>query len=169
MLLLLLLLCSITVFISKLSYSALYLPWRTQAHFLRQGITGPGYIPVLGNTSEIRRLFAGAQSGPMPRFHHGILPRAAPFYSSWSAQFGKNFLYWFGTRPRLAISDPEMIKEVLVNQSGGFRKVPFNPQAKVLFGEGLVGLEGEKWTLRRRIANQAFTLERVKVCVYPSF
>lgn len=52
-----------------------------------------------------------------------------------------------------------------MNPSGGFRKVRFNPQAKVLFGQGLVGLDGEKWALHRRIANQAFNLERVKVCV----
>ncbi|KAK4752806.1 hypothetical protein SAY87_021604 [Trapa incisa] len=163
MLLLLLVLCSITVLISRLCYSVLYLPWKIQAHFLRQGIAGPRYIPVLGNTFEIRSLYAEAQARPMPSFHHGILPWAAPFYASWSAQFGKNFLYWFGTRPRLAVSDPEIIKEVLmVNQSDGFGKVRFNPQTKVLFGEGLVGLEGDKWALHRRIANQAFNLERVK-------
>ncbi|OWM75082.1 hypothetical protein CDL15_Pgr021433 [Punica granatum] len=162
MLPLLLILCSITILLSKLCYSVLYLPRRTQAHFLRHGISGPRYRPVFGNSAEIRQLYAKAQSRAMPCFHHNILPWAAPFYAHWSAQFGKSFVYWFGTTPRLATSDPEMIKEVLVNPSGLFGKVRHNPQAKMLFGEGLAGLEGEKWAVHRRIANQAFNLERVK-------
>lgn len=77
--------------------------------------------------------------------------------------YGKTFLYWFGPNPRLAISDPDMIKEVLVNSSGSFQKIPFTPLTKNLFGEGLVGLEGDEWAFHRRIVNQAFKVERVKV------
>ena len=32
-----------------------------------------------------------------------------------------------------------------------------------MFGDGLVGLSSEKWTLHRRITSQAFNMERVKV------
>lgn len=52
-----------------------------------------------------------------------------------------------------------------MNTGGSFRKVGFNPLSKALFGEGLVGLEGQKWATHRRIANQAFTIERVKVII----
>jgi hypothetical protein len=61
------------------------------------------------------------------------------------------------------MSDPDMIKEILMNTGGSFEKIPFNPQSKVLFGGGLVGLDGDKWALHRRITNQAFNMERVKV------
>ncbi|XP_022143205.1 cytochrome P450 734A1 isoform X2 [Momordica charantia] len=145
----------------KFIYSTFWLPWRIQIHFRKQGITGPRYRPITGNSADIRRLFSEAQSKPIP-FHHDILCRALPFYFRWSAEYGKTFLYWFGSNPRLAISDPELIKEVLVNTGGSFRKVGFNPLSKALFGEGLVGLEGQKWATHRRIANQAFTIERVK-------
>ncbi|KAJ6378689.1 hypothetical protein OIU78_028835 [Salix suchowensis] len=74
------------------------------------------------------------------------------------------FLFWYGIKPRLVISDPDMIKEVLMNNkiAGSIEKLALNPLRKILFGEGLVVLEGEKWALHRRIANQAFNLERVK-------
>lgn len=77
--------------------------------------------------------------------------------------YGKTFLYWFGSTPRLAISDPEMVKEVLVNNRSGYGKVPYNPQSKLLFGQGLVGLQGDQWTFHRRIINLAFKMEFVKV------
>lgn len=64
----------------------------------------------------------------------------------------------------MAISDPDMIKEVLLNSGGSFRKVPSTPLTKFLFGDwGLVGLEGDKWAFHRRIVNQAFRMDRVKV------
>ncbi|XP_022936841.1 cytochrome P450 734A1 [Cucurbita moschata] len=145
----------------KFLYSTFWLPWRFQIHFRKQGIKGPPYRPIIGNSTDIRRLFAEAQSKPIP-FHHDILSRALPFYFRWSGEYGKTFLYWFGSKPRLAISDPDLIKEVLVNTHGSFRRIQFNPQAKLLFGEGLLGLDGEKWVARRRIANQAFNIERIK-------
>lgn len=80
--------------------------------------------------------------------------------------YGKNFLYWFGPKPRLAIADPDMIKEVLMNTSGSFQKIPFTPLTKILFGEGLVGLEGDQWAFHRRVVNQAFKMEKVKVTSY---
>ena len=64
------------------------------------------------------------------------------------------------------MSDPDMIKEILMNTGGSFEKIPFNPQSKVLFGGGLVGLDGERWAIHRRITNQAFNMERVKVSSY---
>lgn len=50
-----------------------------------------------------------------------------------------------------------------MNKGGEFGKVPFNPQSKMLFGEGLVGLEGDEWAFHRRIINQAFNMELLKV------
>ncbi|CAK7347693.1 unnamed protein product [Dovyalis caffra] len=132
---------------------------------VKQGISGPNYRPIFGNTPEYRRLFSEVRSKPMP-FNHDIVRRVAPFYYEWSRKYGKTFLYWFGTKPTLAISDPDMIKEVLMNTGdGSFQKAQNNPIAKLLFGQGLNGLDGEEWALHRRIANQAFTIERVKCWV----
>lgn len=160
-LLLLVVLFPLLVFLFKFVRSTIWVPWRTQNHFRKQGIRGPQYRPIFGNSAEIRRLFAEALSKRVP-FDDDIAPRAIPFYHIWSRMYGKTFLYWFGPNPRLAISDPDMIKEVLVDSSGSFQKIPFTPSTKNLFGEGLVGLEGDEWAFHRRIVNQAFKMERVK-------
>ncbi|PWA79996.1 cytochrome P450 [Artemisia annua] len=89
-----------------------------------------------------------------------------PHYYNWSKAYGSPFLYWFGTKARLAISDPDMIKEILVSKAGSFEKPSFNPAFMGLFGEGLVVLKGEKWVVHRRITSLAFNMERVKVVLF---
>ncbi|CBI19666.3 unnamed protein product, partial [Vitis vinifera] len=49
-----------------------------------------------------------------------------------------------------------------MNTSGCYGKVGLNPLSKLLFGDGLAVLEGEKWALHRRISNLVFNMERVK-------
>ncbi|KAM1463670.1 hypothetical protein ACFX13_043348 [Malus domestica] len=160
-LLLVVLFLRLLFFLFKFVNSTLWVPLRTQHHFRRQGIGGPAYCPILGNSAKIHRLSAESLSKRGP-FDHDALPRASPHYHRWSRMYGKIFLYWFGPRARLAISDPDMIKEVLMNTSGSFRKLPFTPLTKTLFGEGRFGLVGEEWAFHRGIVNQAFKMERVK-------
>ncbi|XVF63904.1 hypothetical protein PTKIN_Ptkin09bG0123900 [Pterospermum kingtungense] len=100
---------------------------------------------------------------PAP-LNHDVLPRVSPFYHMWSNMYGKPFLYWSGTKPRLAISDLDMIKAVMMNTGGGsFDQTGFDPKGKILFGQGLVALVvGEQWAFHRRIINHPFRMERVK-------
>ncbi|KAG9143362.1 hypothetical protein Leryth_022207 [Lithospermum erythrorhizon] len=153
----------LTYYLIKLLHSLIYVPLKLQNHFKNQGIQGPRYRLIIGNTAEIRRrMIAEAESSPMMSFSHDILPKVAPHYYIWSREYGKNFLYWFGPRPRLAIADQDMIKEILMNGNGLFERPESNPLSKMLFGDGLVGLSGEKWGVHRRITSQAFNMERVK-------
>ncbi|KAK0577246.1 hypothetical protein LWI29_030145 [Acer saccharum] len=149
-------------YLVKFVHSVIWVPFKIQYHFKKQGISGPGYRPITGNAAEIRCLYVEAQSKPISAVDHDILHRASPFYHRWSRMYGKNFLYWFGSNPRLAVSDPDMIKEVLMNTNGSFEKIGFNPLSKPLFGDGLVGLSGDKWAFHRRITNHAFDMGRVK-------
>ncbi|PIN12204.1 hypothetical protein CDL12_15187 [Handroanthus impetiginosus] len=72
-------------------------------------------------------------------------------------------MFWLGLKPRLMVTQPDMIKDVLVNKSDSIGKDDaFNPLSKLLFGQGLVGLQGHKWAVHRKIADQAFSMERVK-------
>ncbi|KAK1554738.1 hypothetical protein Q3G72_016601 [Acer saccharum] len=162
LLLLLLLILILLVYLVKFLHSVIWIPFRIQHHFKKQGISGPGYRPITGNSAEIRSMYLEAQSKPIYPVHHDILHRASPFYYRWSRMYGKNFLYWFGLKPRLAIFDPDMIKEVLMNTNGSFEKIGFNPLSKPLFGDGLIVLNGDKWAFHRRIANNAFEMGRVK-------
>ncbi|KAG6674915.1 cytochrome P450 734A1-like [Carya illinoinensis] len=164
-LLLLLIMMTIFFLLLKLLHSVLWLPWRIQDHFRRQGIRGPPYRPVVGNTPEIRRMIVEAQSKAMSWDDHDILQRLAPYYSEWSAVYGRTFLHWFGSTPRLAIDDPDMIKEVLMNTGRSYEHIELTPPMKVFFGQGIFALRGERWSLHRRIANQAFKMENVKAGV----
>jgi cytochrome P450 len=74
---------------------------------------------------------------------------------------GKNSFIWFGPTPRVNITDPELIKDVL-NKYYDFRKPNVNPLIKLLVN-GLVNLEGEQWSKHRKIINPAFHLEKLKV------
>lgn len=145
-------------------FKFIWIPLQIQRHFRQQGITGPSYRPIFGNSAEIRRrMIAEAESSRPVSFNHdGVVQRVMPHYHNWSKVYGDTFLYWFGSTARLALSDPDMIKEILVNKSGSFGKIRFNPVSKALFGEGLVALEGEKWIVHRRITGHAFNMERVK-------
>ncbi|CAK9317225.1 unnamed protein product [Citrullus colocynthis] len=93
---------------------------------------------------------AGQNRPSLPFVHHDIFCGALPF------------LLPFRSKSRLAISDSDLIKEVLVDTRGCFRRIQFDPLSKVVSGEGLTALEGEKWVTRRRIANQAFNIKGVK-------
>ena len=107
-------------------------------------------------------MYAEAQSKPMS-LDHDILHRVVPFYYEWSALYGKSFLCWFGTRPRLAIADPDMIKEALLNTGVSFERMKFDPLVEMFFGQGSLALKGERWAHNRRILNQVFKIETVKV------
>ncbi|XP_050233264.1 cytochrome P450 734A1-like [Mercurialis annua] len=153
----LLLICTL-----KFIYSIIWVPLRIQHHFKKQGIGGPAYRLIFGNTAEMRRLQAEGNSKPTSLFNHDVVDRILPFYYKWSSVYGKTFVYWFGCRPMLAVFDPDLVKNVLMNSGGSFHMVDRNPQAKLLFGEGIVGLEGDKWAFHRKYINQAFNMERVK-------
>lgn len=149
-------------FLLKFMYSVIWVPLRLQSHFRKQGIRGPGYRPIFGNTLEARRITARVLSKPKA-FDHDVVHRVIPTCYEWSAIYGKTFLHWFGTTPRLVVSDPDMIKEVLMNTGTLYEKPCFDPFAARFFGEGLLTLAGEKWAFHRRITNQAFRTEQVKV------
>ncbi|KAG9153040.1 hypothetical protein Leryth_012311 [Lithospermum erythrorhizon] len=145
-------------------YQNIWIPLEIQRHFRRQGIPGPNYYPLYGNTREIKGDIAEAELSSM-LFNHDIVHRVHPHSYKWSAIFGKTFIYWFGSKPRMNLAEPNLIKELMLNRTTSANNVPFNPLSKPLFGQGLPGLHGKKWALHRKITNQAFTMERVKAWV----
>ncbi|XP_015884580.3 cytochrome P450 734A1 [Ziziphus jujuba] len=145
----------------KVLHSVIWVPLRIQNHFRKQGIRGPGYRSIFGNTAEVRSITARALSKPMA-LEHDIVHRVTPHNYEWSAIYGKTFMFWFGTTPRLVISDPDVIKEVLMNTGHVYEKTGFGPTAKLFFGDGLLTLVGDKWAFHRKITNYAFRTEQVK-------
>ncbi|XP_027069200.2 cytochrome P450 72A397-like [Coffea arabica] len=103
-----------------------------------------------------------AWSKPMS-LSHQIAPRVDPFTHNTLQKYGKISLCWAGTTPRLNITDPEIIKEVLANKQGHIGITPFALDPLVLtLTEGLTLLEGEIWATHRKIMTPAFKLEKLK-------
>lgn len=154
----------VLILLLKVVYKIIWVPLKVQHVLKKQGINGPGYSPILNNTAKIRRLMiaeAESKSSCFTHNHETVVSRVMPHYYNWSTIYGKNFLYWFGPKPRVAIADPNLIKEILLNTTS-FEKIKHNPLSKLLLGDGLVGLDGHKWAIHRRISNHAFKMEIVK-------
>lgn len=68
-----------------------------------------------------------------------------------------------GHQPQIVVTEPELVKEILMNKDGAYQKLKAQGHYKRIVGDGLVRAEGEKWTRLRKLANHAFHGESLKV------
>ncbi|KAG4960800.1 hypothetical protein GLYMA_13G277100v4 [Glycine max] len=135
-------------------------PKRLERLLREQGLQGNPYRILVGDLKEIVKLQMEARSKPM-NLSHDIVPRVFAHLHQSVLKHGKNSFIWFGPKPRVTLTDPELIKDVL-NKISDFRKPEANPLAKLL-ATGLVNYDGEKWNKHRRLINPAFSLEKLKI------
>ncbi|KAG6589872.1 Cytochrome P450 734A1, partial [Cucurbita argyrosperma subsp. sororia] len=140
-------------------------PRRIEKHFLRQGIGGPPYRFFIGNFKELVSMMAAASSHPMPNLSHNILPRVLSFYHHWKKIYGSTFVIWFGPIARVAVSDPDMIREIFITNSHFYEKNEAHPLVKQLEGDGLLTLNGPKWALHRKIISPTFHMDNLKLLI----
>ncbi|KAK6134433.1 hypothetical protein DH2020_031831 [Rehmannia glutinosa] len=156
------------VFISFQAWKFLNWVWlkpRKVEKWLReQGFNGNSYRFLIGDYKEIAMMGKEAQSKPI-NFGNDIVPRVMPFIHQSVQNHGENCFIWFGTKPAVFISDPEMIKEVL-SKNYIFQK-PSTPLDKLL-AQGIAAYETDKWAKHRRLINPAFHLDKLKHML-PSF
>ncbi|KAH9329392.1 hypothetical protein KI387_001500, partial [Taxus chinensis] len=143
-----------------------WIPRRLKSCFESQGVFGPPYKLLYGNTTQVIQMMIAANSSSMD-LSHDILPRVLPEIYSWTKLYGKNFVYWFGPTPRIVIPQPELIREVLCDKSGSFEKPEIPIQLRQLSGDGLANSRGGKWARQRRLIAPAFHLETLKAMVVP--
>ncbi|XP_062187946.1 cytochrome P450 734A5-like isoform X2 [Phragmites australis] len=138
-------------------------PRRLERHFARHGVHGPGYRFFVGSSIELIRLMVDASSRPAPpEAPHDVLPRVLAFYHHWRKLYGPKFLIWFGSTPRLTISEPELIREVLLSRAEHFDRYEAPPLVCQFEGYGLTNLHGDEWARRRKTLAPAFHTENLK-------
>ncbi|KAE8710158.1 CYP749A22 protein [Hibiscus syriacus] len=126
-----------------------------------RGIEGPSYKFIHGNNKEILEMRNEALTKPLG-LSDDILPRVLPHVYTWKNKYGKNYLSWRGGQPQLAITELELIKEVLNNRDKAYQKAPPPFYIKKLMGNGLATSVGERWIRHRKLINHAFQGECLK-------
>ncbi|CAN6243933.1 unnamed protein product [Urochloa humidicola] len=144
---------------------AVQLLWRPHAvarAFARQGIRGPAYRLLIGNIAEAKAMTAANSSSTLDRSSHDFIGRVFPHYQAWMALYGKVFLLWMGPRPTLFVGRYDMVKRILSDKAGVYRKPPPRPNSLALLGTGLVFADGEDWTRHRSVVQPAFAMDKLK-------
>ena len=79
-----------------------------------------------------------------------------------ASTYGPISHYKLGWQHIVFLNDPEMIKEILINQPQNFIKERTQRRMKILLGEGLITSEGAFHMRQRRIAAPAFHRQRIQ-------
>ncbi len=104
----------------------------------------PGPPPNL-----IRSLFGAMQQNPLD------------YFTAMAQEYGDVSGMRIGKFRSLFINHPDLIEDVLVNNSRKYHKGRILQANKYLFGEGLLTSEGDFWLRQRRLAQPAFHRARV--------
>ncbi|XP_019149817.1 PREDICTED: cytochrome P450 CYP749A22-like [Ipomoea nil] len=138
-------------------------PVHIQKLMSSQGIKGPSYRFLHGNTKEISEARRGITSKPMEDdLSHDVFPRILPHIYSWKRLYGANFLYWLGPQPELVVTEAELVKEILSDRKGDYPKIELQGFSRRLLGDGIGSSKGEKWARMRKLANNVFHGESLR-------
>jgi cytochrome P450 len=83
------------------------------------------------------------------------------FFTYLGKNFGPIAHYKIGREHVVYLNDPELIKEVLINQHQNFTKERTQDRMKILVGEGLITSEGKFHQRQRHLAQPAFHRDRI--------
>ncbi|KAF6997000.1 hypothetical protein CFC21_013265 [Triticum aestivum] len=144
-------------------------PRRLERALRSQGLRGTRYRFLLGDVNDYARQTKEASSGPpMPPRCHDVGPRAMPFLYSTIQEHGAPCISWFGPVPKVSITDPALVREVMSSKlARDVEKFKF-PALTRLLADGVGNYEGDRWAKHRRILNPAFHTEKLKLML-PAF
>ncbi|CAA3012081.1 cytochrome P450 CYP72A219-like [Olea europaea var. sylvestris] len=153
------------ILIASVTWTVKFLNWvwlrpkKLEKCLRKQGFNGNSYRFFIGDMKD----FITSMKEERPRsvkLCDDISSHILPYYYQIIKKFGKSSFVWFGPSPRLNVTDPELMKEILT-KPGLFQKPHPDPIRDTIVG-GLLFLENEKWTKHRKIINPAFHLEKLK-------
>nr|AJD25170.1 cytochrome P450 CYP72A329 [Salvia miltiorrhiza] len=153
------------IYLWKLLNWVWFTPKKLEKILRQQGFNGNSYKLFYGDFKEIRSIAKEAVSKPM-NFSNDIAPRAIPIYHQTCKRYGEKSFTWFGPKPAINITEPEMIREI-TSKNYVFLKPTGNPFGKML-AKGVALYETDKWAKHRKLINPAFHVQKLKHMV-PAF
>ncbi|GER42629.1 cytochrome P450 [Striga asiatica] len=153
--------------VSKIVYETLRCYWLTPRRIKRimeeQGVRGPEPRFLLGNIMEMASFISKSTAQDMPSISHDIVPRLLPHFLAWSKTYGKRFIFWNGTEPRMCLAETDLIKELLSKYSTISGKSWMQQEgSKNFIGRGLLMANGKDWYHQRHLVAPAFMGEKLK-------
>ncbi|TVU05787.1 hypothetical protein EJB05_48970, partial [Eragrostis curvula] len=140
-------------------------PARIRRALAAQGVRGPPPRLLVGNLRDVSALVAEATAGDMRSLGHDIVGRLLPHYVRWSKAYGKLFVYWYGSEPRVCVTDAGMVRELLSSRHahGATGRSWMQRQgARHFIGRGLIMANGATWSHQRHVVAPAFMADRLK-------
>ncbi|XP_057792318.1 cytochrome P450 72A397-like [Salvia miltiorrhiza] len=152
--------------VMKLLNWAYLRPKRLEKALRKQGLNGNSYRLLIGDLRDFTQAIEEAKSKPI-NLDDDIKRRVAPFLVNTLSKFGKDSFFWFGPKPTLIVTDPDLTREILGKSDLFLKPRHSNPLARLLV-QGVQSHEKEKWAKHRKIINPAFHLNKLKLMI-PAF
>ncbi|CAL5002005.1 unnamed protein product [Urochloa decumbens] len=139
-------------------------PLRIRRALAAQGVLGPPPRPLVGNLRHVSALVAASTAAAMPSLSHDIVPRLLPHYVLWSKSYGSIFVYWYGSEPRVCVTEAGMVRELLSSRHAHVTGKSWMQRqgAKHFIGRGLIMANGATWWHQRRVVAPAFMADRLR-------
>ncbi|KAL3619007.1 hypothetical protein CASFOL_037235 [Castilleja foliolosa] len=152
---------------SKVLYDTVSCYWLTPRRIKKimekQGVRGPKPRFIVGNILDMASLVSTSTSKQMDSISHDIVGRLLPHFILWSKSYGKRFVFWNGTEPRMCLTEPDLIKELLSKHNAISGKSWLQREgSKHFIGRGLLMANGKDWHHQRHIVAPAFMGDKLK-------
>ncbi|XP_022764621.1 cytochrome P450 714C2-like [Durio zibethinus] len=141
-------------------------PERLRSKLRKQGIQGPRPSILLGNISEMKKIQSNVSK--LSREGEGVIVHNSfsavfPFLDQWRKQYGSRFMFSLGNIQILHITDPDVVKEIIICTSMDLGKPSYQrKESGPLLGQGILTSNGEIWARQRKILAPELFMDKVK-------
>ncbi|XP_028796133.1 cytochrome P450 72A68-like [Neltuma alba] len=141
-----------------------FTPRKLERRLREQGLKADPYRFWVGDLTRMTKMQKEAISSPLPPYSHDLVPSVFSYVHHVVNKHGKNSFMWYGPKPRLILTDPELIKDVF-HRFYDFRKLQHLVPILDYIATGVGNYNGDKWVKHSKIVHPAFNLEHLKILI----